>query len=150
MYCSENTVRLLAKNRKSALNLGEIEAAAAVVDPQIDAALSTRFNWPGIFAQSEPPALIRAIANYLTAALIESQAYAQNEAGLATANPYGRYLERTGLKLLNEVVEGVKQIPDLTADNPVRGTSSASSSTFEPVTGFPQARQATRGRRAWA
>lgn len=138
MYAVEATVRGLIRNKKSTTSVEEIQAAAAVVDPEIDAALSAVFYWPkdsdGQIISPVPPQVV-SIANHLTAALIESQAYAHNEAGLATANPYGRYLERRGRKMLDDIVKGVTIVLGLERASPVRGSTSGKT-TFETVSGF--------------
>jgi len=138
MYANEAKVRNLCRNKKSALSPEEIAAAAEIADVEIDLALSQRFYWPtssaGAVLNNPAPAQIAAIANLLTAATIEMQAYAQNEAGTAVANPYGRSLERRGKALLDAICAGRLKLPFLEEASEL--TSTAAKHIYSPVRGF--------------
>jgi len=137
MYANENTVRGLTKNRVSTLSLAEIEAAASLVDAEIDGRLSAMFWWPNN-EQGEPvsptPAAIVALASQLTAGWIEMQTYAQNEGGGLSANPYGRTLQRLGYDALERIEAGAYLVPGLKRFGPVRTT--AAPKIFSPVRGL--------------
>jgi hypothetical protein len=79
MYASEPQVRSLTRNKRSGMTLVELEAIGATIDAEIDARLSALFHWPvtvsGDPLNEPPPALIVSAASYLTAALIEMEAY---------------------------------------------------------------------------
>jgi hypothetical protein len=138
MYASEPQVRSLTRNKRSGMTLVELEAIGATIDAEIDARLSALFHWPvtvsGDPLNEPPPALIVSAASYLTAALIEMEAYAQNEAGGAVPNPYGRTLEKRGEALLQRIERGESIIPRLER---VRQTASVPAPKIHsPVHGF--------------
>lgn len=117
MYADETAVRALCRNRLSALSLTEIQASAAIADMEIDMAISKNFWWPndqyGNVLNSPPPAAITTLSSLKTAALIEMQTYAQNEAGQMVANPYGRSLERRGDAILKGILSRDLDVPEL-------------------------------------
>lgn len=138
MYANEAKVRNLCRNKKSALSPEEIAAAAEIADVEIDLALSQRFYWPtssaGAVLNNPAPAQIAAIANLLTAATIEMQAFAQNEAGAAIANPYGRSLERKGRAILDGLCSGSLKVPFLEEASNI--ASAAAKPVYCPVRGL--------------
>lgn len=115
MYAIEAAVKNLCRNKKSTLTLAEIEAAALLVDAEIDAALSQRHYWPNDSDGNAitPPQLVVNMATVMTAAIIEMQAFAQNEAGQNVPNPYGKTLENRGKEWLKGLVAGTVSVPQL-------------------------------------
>lgn len=134
-------------NRRSALDLSEIEDFAIEVDSEIDSALSTSFNWPnkadGSPANNPPPSIIVVIANYMTAGLIEERSYAQNEAGGPSPNPYGVGLTRRGRAMLDEICSGGKICFELEGMSPIAQAPNQQSS-FQTVSGFSGRSQVNR------
>lgn len=137
MYCDEATVRLLVKNRKSVLDLSEIQAMAAVVDPEIDSVVSTRYYWPSD-SEGQPiatvPPLVRAIANYLTAALIEGESTAFATGAEGEQHPWGVRLDRIGRRLLARLQSGEDPVLELTPFRP--GRVAAATPRLNTVSGF--------------
>ncbi len=141
MYCNPDTVKLLAKNVRNGLTEGEILAASELVDPDIDAKLAARYYWPvsssGQDLRSSPPPQVRAIANYLVAALLESNHTAFSAATLgpeANQHPYGQTLERLGSRKLRQAVDGPDVIRELESRAP--GRVSRAKPSFRGTSGF--------------
>jgi len=132
----------MARNVNSALAADEITAIADDVDAEIDGLLGTVFWWPfnenGDDLRTDPPAQIVAIANFITAGLLEQQRFAQTEAGGPMANPYGKSLERQGRNMLQRIIEFRMDVPGLSAIIQVQQTQATQS--FFPVSGFGRSR----------
>jgi hypothetical protein len=137
MYAKEDAVRNLCRNRKSQLSIDEITAAADIVDVEIDLVLSERFYWPvsstGVVLNVTPPKAVIALANLKTAAMIEMQTYAQNEAGQMVANPYGRSLEKRGDAILKGIVDQTMKVTELEEAQDI--SVSPAKKIFKPVHG---------------
>lgn len=126
MYADQSTVTGLCMNRVSNLSLQEIQAVAAIVEPEIDSRIGSVYYWPNNEAGvpiTVIPVLVKTISNYLVAGLIEKKSYAQNEAGQMTPNPYGVALEKRGDKLLQDVIAGLIIVPGLQRYNQVSGSN---------------------------
>lgn len=147
MYADNDRVRSLIKNRSSVLPQADLDAAAALSDIEIDMRLSALFYWPtsskGVDLSTDPPSMIVNLATLLTAAMIESQSYAANEATGLTANPYGKMLERRAMALLDKIEDGTVVIPGI--ERATQLAASKAPRLFHPVQGLRIPRG--RGRR---
>lgn len=151
MYANATTVKSLCRNRKSNLVADDLTAAAMVVDAEIDARLSIIYYWPldsDGNAYASTPNLITAIANLLTAGLVESETYAHNEAG-GIINPYGAMLTRRGNALLDSLANGNLDIEELERTQVLKGSHDRGTAegAYAPASGLPSGRRLPSQRR---
>ncbi len=115
-YANEASVILICQNLIS--NPGGLFAvASALCDAQIDADLGNYFFWPysaqDVALNNPPPAYVQQMANWFTAAIIESMSYAQVQGfkdvsmdGDSSNTTYGRYLMQMYKSMLKALVGG--------------------------------------------
>jgi len=134
MYAVEADVRALVANKVSQTTGTDIAARGAIVDRTIDMILASAFYWPKDIngaTISPTPAPVVQSANYLTAALIERQAYFGNVSSDDTGGTsYINWLEASGRQILDDLVEGRRHDTALVRPTLVSAASSAQPDGF--------------------
>ncbi len=144
MLANASTVRDRCVTVVSTISDTTIQTEASMVDALLDAQLRTVFHWPispsGEDLESNPPALVREIANLLVSAAVVARMTALSEQGNPVVHPYSGRLRRMGETMLNDLIGGQIREPALVRRTEV-GVSSPPK-TFELQRNLP----GTRGR----
>lgn len=122
-YADQQTVLQICQNTVSNPG-GMFTVASTTCDAKIDAALGNYFYWPfsstDVLLNDPPPAFVSVMANWLTAAIIESMQYAQvqgfSDVSLndgSSNTTYGRYCYYQYNCMMRDLIRGAALVSSL-------------------------------------